>query len=188
MERSHDTIGTAVKRLNVGCGPCVEPGWLNADRLEAEGIDFPCDIRAGLPVESDSFDYIVGMHMLQDVPYPDVLPVLRELRRVLKPYGILRLGLPDLDKAMEAYLRGDHAYFYVRDDDAENIGSKLVTQLVWYGSVRTPFTYDFIEEWLRKAGFRDVNRCAFEQTYSVYPAIVQLDNRERESFFVEAGK
>lgn len=188
MPRSHETIKTAVRRLNVGCGPCVAPGWMNADRLKAEGIDFPCDIRAGLPVESDSFDYIVGMHMLQDVPYPDVLPVLCELRRVLKPHGILRLGLPDLDKAMEAYLRGDHAYFYVRDDEAENIGSKLVTQLVWYGSVRTPFTYDFIEEWLRKAGFREVNRCAFKQTHTVYPAIVQLDNRERESLFVEATK
>ena len=177
-----------MKRLNVGCGPCVAPGWMNADRQDTEGIDFPCDIRAGLPVESDSFDYIVGIHMLQDVPYPDVLPVLSELRRVLKPHGVLRLGLPDLDKAMDAYVQGDHAYFYVRDDDAATIGSKLVTQLVWYGSVRTPFTYDFIEEWLRKAGYREVNRCAFKHTHSVYPGIVQLDNRERESLFVEATK
>lgn len=187
MERSHDTIG-AVKRLNVGCGSCIAPGWVNADQLQVEGIDVSCDIRVGLPVDSNSVDYMVGMHMLQDLPYCDVLPVLQELRRVLKPHGILRLGLPDLDKAIDAYARCDHDYFYVEDKDARNIGSKLITQLVWYGSVRTPFTYDFIEEWLRQAGFHEVHRCAFKQTHSSHPAIVELDNRERESLFVEAFK
>jgi hypothetical protein len=59
---------------------------------------------------------------------------------------------------------------------------------VWYGSVRTPFTYDFIDEWLRRAGFRDVTRCAFKQTHSVHADIVALDNRERESLFVEAER
>jgi hypothetical protein len=57
-----------------------------------------------------------------------------------------------------------------------------------YGSVRTPFTYEFIEEWLRKAGFREVTRCVFKETHSACPDIVQLDNRERESLFVEAQK
>jgi len=188
MKVSQQATGTSVARLNVGCGPCVIPGWMHADRLDAEGIDFSGDIRAGLPVESDHFEYIVGMHMLQDVAYPDVLPVLCELRRILKPDGILRLGLPDLDKAIAAYLRHDHRYFYISDEEASSLGSKLITQLVWYGSVRTPFTYEFIEEWLRKAGFREVTRCAFKETHSAYPDIVQLDNRERESLFVEAQK
>ncbi len=139
-------------------------------------------------MESNHFDYIVGIHLLQDLAYADVLSVLCELRRVLKPDGILRLGLPDLDRAIDSYLRQDHTYFYIPDEDAAHIGSKLITQLVWYGSVRTPFTYDFIEEWLRKAGFREVTRCAFKETHSVHAEIVQLDNRERESLFVEAKK
>jgi len=161
---------------------------MHADRLAADGIDFTCDLRAGLPVESDYFEYVVAIHLLQDLPYPDVLPALCELRRVLKPGGMLRLGLPDLDKALAAYLRRDHRYFYIPDEDAQHVGSKLVTQLVWYGSVRTPFTYEFIEEWLRKAGFREVVRCAFQKTQSPYTDIVQLDNRERETLFVEAQK
>ena len=139
-------------------------------------------------MEAEYFEYIVAMHMLQDLPYPDVLPTLCELRRVLKRGGILRLGLPDLDRAIAAYLRRDHRYFYIPDEDAASAGSKLITQLVWYGSVRTPFTYEFIEEWLQKAGFRDVTRCAFKQTHSAYTDIVQLDNRERETLFVEAQK
>ena len=175
-----------IRRLNWGCGPCVAPGWINSDRLVGEGIDLSCDIRDGLPLESGSLDYIAGIHVLQDVPYPDVVPALRELHRVLKPAGVLRLGLPDLDKAIRAYLERDTGYFYIPDRDARTPGGKLVAQLTWYGSVRTPFTHDCIEELLGKAGFRTVARCGFRETRSRYPDIVHLDNRPRESLFVEA--
>jgi SAM-dependent methyltransferase len=143
----------------------------------------------GLPLESGSLDYIVSIHALQDLPYPDLLPALGELYRVLKPEGVLRLGLPDLDKAIQAYLRKDGGYFYVPDRDARSIGGKLITQVVWYGSVRTPFTYDFIEELLSlQVGFRCVARCSYRQSASQYPEIIALDNRERESLFVEATR
>lgn len=175
-------------RLNWGCGPCAAPGWINSDRQTGEGIDLSCDIRDGLPIESNAFEYIVGMHALQDVPYPDVVPVLRELYRILKPDGVLRLGLPDLDKAIRAYLEHDHRYFYIPNQDAASIGGKLIAQIIWYGSVRTPFTYDCLEELLGKAGFRRVTPCRFGETSSRYPEIVELDNRERESLFVEATK
>ena len=36
-----------------------------------------------------------------------------------------------------------------------------------------------------RAGFTDVRRCAFRQTASRYPDIVSLDDRERETLFVE---
>jgi transposase len=56
------------------------------------------------------------------------------------------------------------------------------------GSIRTPMTYDFLEEWLQKAEFTRVNRCGYQETESRYPEIVELDNREAESLFVEAIK
>lgn len=175
-------------RLNWGCGPCVTPGWLNSDRERRGGVDVVCDIRTGLALKSQSLDYIAGIHVLQDLAYPDVLPALRELHRVLKPHGVLRLGLPDLDKAIQAYLRNDASYFYIPDQDAATIGGKLVTQIIWYGSVRTPFTYDFIKELLFNAGFVQARRCRYRETFSAHPALVDLDNRERESLFVEAIK
>jgi len=54
--------------------------------------------------------------------------------------------------------------------------------------VRTPFTFDCLQEFLSRAGFRDIRRCAFGQTVSTYANIVELDNRERETLFVEAVK
>lgn len=178
----------SVRRLNWGCGPCAAPGWINSDVQPGDGIDVVADIRDGLPLASEFFDYIVTIHALQDLTYFDVLPALRELHRVLKVGGVLRMAVPDLDRAIDAYLRRDIRYFYVPDVDAVTPGAKLITQLTWYGSVRTPFTYEFAEEWLRKAGFRAIARCSFRETKSGFPDIVALDNRERESLFLEAVK
>jgi predicted SAM-dependent methyltransferase len=100
-------------RLNWGCGPDPAPGWINADRLSTTGIAVCGDIRDGLALDSESIDYAVSIHALQDLAYPDVVPALGELRRVLRPDGVLRLGVPDLERALIAYLRADHAYFYV---------------------------------------------------------------------------
>jgi ubiquinone/menaquinone biosynthesis C-methylase UbiE len=188
VDQSSQTPESGLKRLNWGCGPCIAPGWVNADRNAGAGIDLACDIRAGLPVESNNFDYVVSIHALQDLPYLDLLPALGELYRVMKPGGVLRLGLPDLDKALQAYLRKDAGYFYVPDQDARSIGAKLITQIIWYGSVRTPCTYDFIEELLLRVGFQFVVRCAYKQSQSQYTEIIALDNRERESLFIEATK
>jgi hypothetical protein len=63
-----------------------------------------------------------------------------------------------------------------------------VTQIIWYGSVRTPFTTDFAAELLQRAGFVSITRCAFGQTVSGDPELHRLDNRERESFFIEARR
>jgi hypothetical protein len=69
-----------------------------------------------------------------------------------------------------------------------SIGTKLVVHLSWYGYTRTFFTHDFVEEQLYKAGFTRVDRCAYGETNSQYPDIVELDHREEESLCVEAIK
>jgi hypothetical protein len=115
-------------------------------------------------------------------------PALAELRRVLRPGGRLRLGVPDLERALDAFRRGDRAYFHVPDADAATIGGKLVAQVVWYGSVRTPFTFDALEELLLRAGFVAVRRCGYGATGGAWPGITALDNRPRESLFVEAER
>jgi SAM-dependent methyltransferase len=183
-----DMNATAIKRLNWGCGGAGEPGWINSDQKEGPGIDIRCDIRGGLPLDADSIDYAVGIHALPEVPYPELVPVLAELRRVLKPQGTLRLSLPDLDKGIQAYLHKDKSYFLIPDEEVQSIGGKLIVQLIWYGYSRTLFTFDFIYEVLVKAGYSQVSQCLYQQTNSAFPGIVELDNRENESLFVEAVK
>lgn len=177
-----------VRRLNWGCGGHTLPGWINSDNKQASDINLSCDIREGLPLDPDSIDYVVSIHAFPEVPYDAIVPVLSELKRVLKPGGVLRLALPDLLKGVRAYERGDRDYFMVPDEDAKSLGAKLVTQLIWYGYSRTLFTFGFIQELLEKAGYVDVRECNYRQTASRHAAIIDLDNREQETLFVEAVK
>jgi predicted SAM-dependent methyltransferase len=178
----------AVRRLNWGCGTEPEPGWINSDIKDDPTVDIACDILEGLPLESGSIEYAVSIHALPELPYPDQVPALLELRRVLAPGGVLRLALPDLDRGIRAYLDQDSDYFLVPDEDARSIGSKFIVQMLWYGYSKTLFTHEFIAELLERAGFAEVRRCAFGQTASPFPEIVELDNRPEESLFVEARK
>src|SRR5438105_1702168 len=114
--------------LNLGCGPRIARGWLNLDARPVAGA-IRGDVLAGLPFRDASVDCIAAIHVLQDLAYPDIAPALAELRRVLKPRGVLRLAVPDLDRAIRAYLAGDEAYFHVPDADAKSAGAKLVTQI-----------------------------------------------------------
>jgi SAM-dependent methyltransferase len=175
-----------ITRLNWGCGGHTAPGWINSD--QKPDCDMPCDIRNGLPLDSDSVDYAVSIHALPEVPYDGLVPVLQELRRVLKPGAVLRLCLPDILKGVDAYRRGDRDYFLIPDEDAKSLGAKLITQLIWYGYSRTMFTSEFIEEILVKAGYHNIQHCRYQQTASRFPEIVELDNREPESLYVEATK
>ncbi len=178
----------SVKRLNWGCGHSGVPGWINADLKDGPGIEISGDIRDGLPLESDSMDYVVTIHALPEIHYAELVDVLRELRRVLKPGGTLRIAVPNVDRAIDAYRRGDREFFTVPDEDAASIGAKFVTHLVWYGYTRCLFTKDFMEELLRTAGFETIHHCRFQWTESGYDEIVELDDRDAESLFVEAVK
>jgi predicted SAM-dependent methyltransferase len=177
-----------IKRLHWGCGEERVQGWINSDIQDLAGVDLVCDILDGLPLETGSIDFAVSVHALQEIAYPKLTQALAELRRVLKPGGVLRLVLPDLDKGIAAYQRGDRNYFLVPDQEATCLGGKFIVHMLWLGHSRSLFTHDFIEELLFKAGFTSVARCEFGESKTQFPRIVELDAREHESLFVEAVK
>lgn len=177
-----------VTRLHIGCGKFPRPGWINLDNKVRPGVDCVADLRAELPFPDGAVDYAVAIHVLPHIRLDALPAALARIRRVLRPGGVLRLALPDLERAIEAYRRRDAGYFAIPDAQWKSLGAKLVAQIVWHNDIATPFTYDLAAEALAKAGFPQVARCAFRETRSRYPEIVDLDNRERESFFVEATK
>jgi SAM-dependent methyltransferase len=177
-----------VRRLNWGCGAHVAPDWINSDVKDEPGVDLVADIKQGLPLETGSIDCAVSIHALPEFSYPDLVPVLEELRRVLAPGATLRLALPDLRRGIDAYLAEDQDYFKVGREEVASLGGRFIVQMLWYGYSRTLFTPDFALELLHRAGFADASECAFGVTASGVAEIVELDNREDESFFVEGRK
>ena len=174
------------RRLHWGCGEVTPAGWINSDLWENPGVDLPADILDGLPLPDGSIDYAVSNHALQELDVYDQEVALRELHRVLVDGGVLRLCLPDLDRAIDAYRNGDRDWFIVKEWDT--IGGNFVTQAIWHGYNKTPFVFEFAEELARRAGFARVDRVAYGETRSGIPEITELDTREHESFFLEAWK
>src|SRR3954454_2504283 len=165
-------------RLNWGCGPITPYGWVNSDVNPWPGVDVVADIRAGLPLPEGAFDYVVSIHALGDLPYTALDPAVAELRRVLKPGGVLRLGLPDMDKAIAAYVAKDADYFFlVPDSHAKSLSGKMISQLLWFGQSRSMFTVEFATELLARNGFHTIRKCRFRETASEHAGITELDNR-----------
>jgi predicted SAM-dependent methyltransferase len=180
---------TQHRRLHWGCGPITPYGWVNSDLEALPGVDIAADIRDGLPLADDAFDYVVSIHALPELPYLDLDPALQELRRVLRPGGVLRLGLPDLSRALDAWLNKDIDYFFlIPDEVVKTLSGKMIVQLTWYGRSRSFYTPEFARELLERNGFGAVVTCPFGQTASPFPGIVELDDRPVESFFIEGTK
>ncbi len=80
------------RRLNLGCGTDIRPGWVNLDSASLPGVDVVHDInQTPLPFPDESFDEILCYDILEHV---DVVPVLRECHRILVRGGQLSIEVP----------------------------------------------------------------------------------------------
>jgi predicted SAM-dependent methyltransferase len=119
-------------RVNLGCGPDAPPGWLNVDgswnawfthhqhlrrALELFGVinasnqganwnvsPVVHDLCKPLPFPDNAFSAIYASHVLEHLYRSQALALLSECKRVLKPGGILRLVVPDLQAMVAEYL------------------------------------------------------------------------------------
>lgn len=86
------TTEKPVRRLNVGCGHDVRPGWINLDSVPLPGVDVVHDLdQLPLPFSDVSFDEIDCQDVLEHV---DLVPVLRDLHRILAKEGRLHVRAP----------------------------------------------------------------------------------------------
>ena len=91
------------KKIHVGCGSKLFPGWVNVD-MNPKG-DLTTDLREGLPFADDTAELIYTEHSLEhfyrehDAPF-----LLRECLRVLEPGGRIRITVPDASIYVDYYM------------------------------------------------------------------------------------
>jgi SAM-dependent methyltransferase len=91
--------------VNLGCGSRFHPDWVNLDLHSAHPGVQPCDLSRGVPLADNSCDGVFNSALLEHLQPEDAARFLRECHRVLKPGGIFRLGVPDLESIARMYLR-----------------------------------------------------------------------------------
>jgi predicted SAM-dependent methyltransferase len=135
------------------------------------------DLTRAFPFVDASADFVFTSHFLEHLTRGQCIRVLREARRVLKPSGVIRVAVPDLEQAVDLYRAGearrmldDHFY---RPEEGRLAQHR--------------YMYDFplLAAALEEAGFADVRKRTYRE--GDVPDLELLDNRPDESLFVEAS-
>jgi predicted SAM-dependent methyltransferase len=91
--------------LNVGCGAKFHVSWTNVDMHSTSPHVQACNLLKGLPYANNQFDVVYHSQVLEHFPKEDAARFLGECLRVLKPGGVLRVVVPDLESIAKEYLR-----------------------------------------------------------------------------------
>lgn len=95
-----------VKFLNLGCGYhyCSAKEWVNFDFRKTGDNVTAVNLLLGIPEPDNSVDLVYHSHVLEHFPKPEGEIFIEECIRVLKPGGIIRIAVPDLEGIVRNYL------------------------------------------------------------------------------------
>jgi SAM-dependent methyltransferase len=93
-----------VRSLNIGCGQRFHPEWVNLDLHPANESVQLWDLQNDLPFPDGSFDVVYHSHVLEHFSKADGLRLLERCGRVLRPNGVIRIAVPDLEAIARLYL------------------------------------------------------------------------------------
>ena len=88
----------ATQYLNLGCGSRYHPDWINIDIVPHGPEVIQHDLSRGIPLPDASCDVVYHTAVLEHMRRSDAAAFLAECYRVLKPGGIVRVGVPDLER------------------------------------------------------------------------------------------
>jgi SAM-dependent methyltransferase len=135
------------------------------------------DISYNIPLEDGVVDYIFSSHFVEHLFKDEALNLLREIKRVLKPGGIVRISIPDLEYAVGQYLSGNKDkmlldYFFVEDKNS------------FYARHKYMYDFQMMQDILNELGFVGIERKKYRE--GKVPDLDFLDNRPADSLFIEA--
>lgn len=170
-------------KINFGCGSIQPEGWLNIDH-DPEfnallGIDNVQDLSA---------DIIVAHAVVQQWEWHSFTEKLKVLYSKIKYGGVLRISLPDIERGFKAFQEKDIDWF---PNGEEYLDERFCAWLTWYSTSCTLMTSSLLVSKLCQAGFDNylVNEVSFGETnFKDKQDSTELDTRQNEFYFIEAGK
>lgn len=138
------------KRMNVGCGYDVRPGYLNVDVQPKHSPDLVADATHLPMLPSGYFEEILAQDVLEHFERARTQPALDEWSRLLGDGGTLILRVPSLLDLFEMLSAPERRGF----DAAQEIVHLLYGTQAYTGDYHlTSFTPELLDGYLSRAGF-----------------------------------
>jgi predicted SAM-dependent methyltransferase len=170
-------------KLELGCGTQVKNGFIGVD-IHWQ-VDYPFDLRLGLPFPDETISYIYSEHTLEHLYFNELKYLLTECHRVLKNDGIFSVAVPRVDIMLNAYNSSDEEF---RKAVSYSYPGELKTRLdiinfMFYmdSQHRNAFDKFNLEFALNEAGFREVREREFDEK-------LDMHIRRNDSLFMECKK
>ena len=179
---------------NIACGPHVLAGFLNLDLYVARPDVIAWDCRRNLPFADDAVAGLRVEHFVEHLEPREELPAfLKDCLRVLRAGGILRIIVPDAERYLHAYCRGDVSGFLdlaVPVPFPSDLPTRMdVVNHVFHQWHEHRWAYDCetLAHRLRTAGFGRIEKTSYH--CSLDPSLAQdCANHSPYSLYVDAVK
>jgi len=171
---------------------------LNAEQIEniewhkLNKIQF-ADATKTLPLKDFSVECIYTSHMFEHLSQNGAKIFLKEAKRVLKSGGILRLAVPDLEIAIEEYIKSRDADSFmegilVEAPPISSLKQKLILLITGYRHHQWMYDGVSLSKLLKEIGFKEVEICKSGYTKIHNPGKLNLNEQEEHSVYVEGVK
>ena len=158
-------------KVNLGCGwRNFGKDWIHIDGGDYEHLDYHSITE--LPFNDGTVDLLYASHVFEYFDRTEIIPLLQEWRRVLKPGGIFRLAVPDYAKLNELY----HSGYFELDQLLGSLYGKMpmADQTIYH---KTIYDYVSLEKVLLRNRFKDIKNWDWRKTiHSQYDDFSQAYN------------
>lgn len=172
------------EKLHLGCGSRRFEKWVNVDVIRS---DLNLDLSQGkLPWKDDCYNTIVSQHVIEHLElYSELIPLFRELHRVLMPGGKMWLSCPDMEAVCAGYqsdkgtkLLASVQRRYPNFKLAESAPSQQIVNYLFHQmrEHRNLFDFELLEWALKHAGFSKVTKTNELELMENEPDVAKRDD------------
>lgn len=179
-------------KLHVGCGTNYFSNWINIDNNSdnnIEKLDINWDLTNPLPIPPESVDFIYNEHFLEHLSISEGQRTIQDFLRVLKPGGVLRIAMPDLEYCMKEYFNPkwkEAPYLSKFNLTFIKTKAEMINVNFRYWGHQWLYDAEELKRRLKEAGCKQVKICKIRK--SQHKTLQNLETRDESTLIAEITK